>query len=196
MDSPYVITVYRRQPTCQRAIPTSPVLYSIERRIPINTDTLPEMPDDSATPTGLFTDDQQVTRCVWCRATPAYQHYHDQRVGVPGQDDERRLFEKICLEGFPGRPELADHPEQARKRFDKAFANFRRMDEVAKFGDPTSSGCSLDAGIVRHSGQDRLDHQQRPARHRTCARSLARWVRIVWRLEPALAADLRQHHAP
>ena len=71
------ITVYRDQPTCQRAIPTSPVLFSIERRIPINTDTLPEMPDDSAAPTGLFTDDQQVARCVWCRATPAYQHYHD-----------------------------------------------------------------------------------------------------------------------
>lgn len=57
------------------------------------------MATDSTAPTGLFTDDSQVTRCVWCRATPDYQHYHDHEWGLP-VDSDVRLFEKICLEGF------------------------------------------------------------------------------------------------
>ena len=56
------------------------------------------MIEDTAAPTGLFTDDKHVTRCVWCRATPAYQHNHDHEWGFPVQDD-RRLIEKISLEG-------------------------------------------------------------------------------------------------
>jgi hypothetical protein len=30
------------------------------------------MLDTTAAPAGLFTDDRQVTRCVWCRATQPY----------------------------------------------------------------------------------------------------------------------------
>ena len=52
-----------------------------------------------ATP-GLFTaDDDGRVRCHWCQATPAYRHYHDHEWGFP-VDDDRRLFEKLCLEGF------------------------------------------------------------------------------------------------
>ena len=51
-----------------------------------------------ATP-GLFTaDDDGRVRCHWCQATPAYRHYHDHEWGFPVTDD-RRLFEKLCLEG-------------------------------------------------------------------------------------------------
>ena len=57
------------------------------------------MTDDKLVPTGTFTDDHDVTRCVWCRSTSAYQHYHDHEWGFPVNDD-RRLFEKVCLEGF------------------------------------------------------------------------------------------------
>ena len=38
-------------------------------------------------------------RCSWCLATPQYLAYHDTEWGFPVTDD-RRLFEKICLEGF------------------------------------------------------------------------------------------------
>ena len=55
------------------------------------------MLDDTTVPNGLFTEDGGVARCVWCRATPAYQHYHDHEWGVPRWYDTR-LFEKICLE--------------------------------------------------------------------------------------------------
>jgi len=57
------------------------------------------MLDATTAPAGLFTDDNQVTRCVWCRATLPYQQYHDQEWGMPVGDD-RHLFENICLEGF------------------------------------------------------------------------------------------------
>ena len=57
------------------------------------------MLDDTTAPTGLFTDDSHTTRCTWCRATPHYQHYHDNEWGFP-VDSDTRLFEKICLEGF------------------------------------------------------------------------------------------------
>ena len=57
------------------------------------------MLDEASATTGLFTDDSRVTRCLWCRATPQYQHYHDTEWGIPVSDD-RQLFEKVCLEGF------------------------------------------------------------------------------------------------
>ncbi|MED6310095.1 MAG: DNA-3-methyladenine glycosylase I, partial [Pseudomonadota bacterium] len=38
-------------------------------------------------------------RCSWSIVTPEYIRYHDTEWGFPVVDD-RRLFEKICLEGF------------------------------------------------------------------------------------------------
>ena len=38
-------------------------------------------------------------RCRWAATTPAYLAYHDREWGFPVADD-RRLFEKLCLEGF------------------------------------------------------------------------------------------------
>ena len=38
-------------------------------------------------------------RCAWCGDDPLYVAYHDREWGFPVADD-RRLFEKICLEGF------------------------------------------------------------------------------------------------
>ena len=58
-----------------------------------------------ALPAGLVADashDADGTaraRCAWCKASPLYRHYHDHEWGFPVVDD-RRLFEKICLEAF------------------------------------------------------------------------------------------------
>ena len=59
------------------------------------------MPDpsplaDLATPADL--DDGEL-RCPWATSTPVYVAYHDTEWGFPVTDD-RRLFEKLCLEGF------------------------------------------------------------------------------------------------
>ena len=93
------------------------------------------MIEDTAPPTGLFTDDNQVTRCVWCRATPEYQHYHDHEWGFPVQDD-RRLFEKVCLEGFQAGLSWLTILKK-REAFRRGFAEFD-MDQVAEFGDRKS----------------------------------------------------------
>ena len=58
--------------------------------------TEPSSPDEAS---GLFTDEGGHARCFWCRASPLYRHYHDHEWGFP-VTDERRLFEKLCLEGF------------------------------------------------------------------------------------------------
>ena len=38
-------------------------------------------------------------RCGWCGTVPEFIPYHDTEWGFP-VDDDIRLFEKICLEGF------------------------------------------------------------------------------------------------
>jgi DNA-3-methyladenine glycosylase I len=89
-------------------------------------------------------------RCGWCAATPEYIAYHDQEWGFPVADD-RRLFEKLSLEGFQSglswRTILAK-----RDNFRAAFANFA-IDEVARFGARDVKRLLKDAGIVRHRGK-------------------------------------------
>ena len=80
------------------------------------------MIEDASIHSGLFTDEHQVSRCVWCRATPEYQRYHDQEWGFPVQDD-RRLYEKICLEGFQAGLSWLTILNK-REAFRRAFAEF------------------------------------------------------------------------
>jgi DNA-3-methyladenine glycosylase I len=90
------------------------------------------MLDDTSLPSGLFTDDDHVTRCVWCRATPEYQRYHDHEWGLPVSEDGR-LFEKICLEGFQAGLSWLTILKK-REAFRLAFAGFD-MDAAAAFDD-------------------------------------------------------------
>src|SRR4030095_16697176 len=48
---------------------------------------------------GLVRGDDGVVRCSWGASTPEYRRYHDREWGRPMTRD-RRLFEKICLEGL------------------------------------------------------------------------------------------------
>lgn len=89
-------------------------------------------------------------RCRWCAAAPEFFAYHDQEWGFPVGDD-RRLFEKICLEGFQSglswRTILAK-----RENFRKAFQNFD-IDRVARFTAKDVARLLKDEGIVRHRGK-------------------------------------------
>lgn len=92
-------------------------------------------------------------RCPWGVAVPSwpeYQRYHDEEWGFP-VTDERRLFEKLCLEGFQAglawRTILAK-----RDAFRAAFAGFD-PEVVAGFGEPDVQRLLADAGIVRHRGK-------------------------------------------
>ncbi len=69
-------------------------------------------------------------RCGWCGAAPEFLTYHDTEWGFPVNDDHR-LFEKLCLEGFQSglswRTILAK-----RENFRRTFHHFD-FDKVANF---------------------------------------------------------------
>ena len=98
----------------------------------------------------LFLGSDGEPRCNWCAATPYYIAYHDNEWGFP-VDEDRRLFEKICLEGFQSglswRTVLAK-----RENFRKAFENFD-FNKVAKFTEKDIERLLKDAGIIRHRGK-------------------------------------------
>src|SRR5215510_13201053 len=89
-------------------------------------------------------------RCSWCQATPQYIAYHDAEWGFPVADD-RRLFEKLSLEGFQSGLSWRTILEK-RDNFRAAFKNFD-IDKVARFTARDVSRLLKDAGIVRHRGK-------------------------------------------
>jgi DNA-3-methyladenine glycosylase I len=144
-------------------------------------------------------------RCRWCAAAadwPPYLHYHDTEWGFPVADD-RRLFEKLCLEGFQSglswRTILAK-----REAFRAGFAGFDFV-QLARFGEAEVQRLLQDAGIVRHRGKIEavINNAQRVIELIEGEGSLAAYI---WRFEPvgghegltaspastALSKDLKQ----
>ena len=89
-------------------------------------------------------------RCRWCAAAPEFLHYHDREWGFP-VDDDRRLFEKLSLEGLQSglswRTILAK-----RENFRAAFDGFD-FGRVARYTGRDMERLLADAGIVRHRGK-------------------------------------------
>lgn len=134
--------------------------------------------------TGLFIDEAGCTRCGWCRATAVYRNYHDSEWGFPVAD-ERRLFEKICLEGFQAGLSWLTILNK-RENFRQAFANFD-AGQVARFGDADVQRLLSDAGLVRHRGKivSTINNARRVLELRREFGSLGAYV---WRFEPATAS--------
>ena len=133
---------------------------------------------------GLFTSDDGAPRCLWCAATPAYRHYHDTEWGFPVSDD-RRLFEKLCLEGFQAGLSWLTILNK-REAFRRAFANFDAA-RVARFDAADVARLLADAGIVRHRGkiESTINNAQRVLELRDECGSLAAYA---WGFEPAPAS--------
>src|SRR5262245_13641764 len=89
-------------------------------------------------------------RCFWGVSTPDYVDYHDRERGFPVTDD-RRLFEKLCLEGFQAGLSWITILRK-REAFRAGFANFEPA-ALAKFGARDVKRLLGDAGIVRHRGK-------------------------------------------
>ena len=134
--------------------------------------------------TGLFTDPAGCPRCGWCRATPLYRHYHDHEWGFPVADD-RRLFEKLCLEGFQAGLSWITILNK-REAFRAGFAQFD-AEQVARFGPADVERLLADAGIVRHRGkiESTINNARRLLELRQEHGTLARYV---WGFAPAAAA--------
>ena len=131
-------------------------------------------------PEGVFAGDDQVLRCQWCRASLEYRRYHDEEWGFP-VTDERRLFEKICLEGFQAGLSWLTILNK-REGFRKGFANFE-ADRIVRFGDKDIERLVADAAIVRHRGKivSTINNAQRVLELRQEFGSLAAYA---WRYEP------------
>jgi DNA-3-methyladenine glycosylase I len=119
-------------------------------------------------------------RCRWCAATPEYVAYHDTEWGFP-VDDDRRLFEKLSLEGFQSglswRTILAK-----RDNFRAAFREFD-FDRVAAFGARDVKRLLADAGIVRHRGKiEAVINNARRARE--LVKREGSLAAFIWRYEP------------
>ena len=89
-------------------------------------------------------------RCWWPGEDPLYIRYHDKEWGRPVTDD-RRLFEKICLEGFQSGLSWLTILRK-RQNFREAFAGFDPA-EVARFSARDVARLLNNPGIVRHRGK-------------------------------------------
>jgi DNA-3-methyladenine glycosylase I len=119
-------------------------------------------------------------RCFWSLATEEYQRYHDEEWGFPSGDD-RRLYEKLCLEGFQAGLSWLTILRK-REAFRRGFAGFDPA-KVARFGEREIAALLGDAGIVRHRGK--IESAINNARRAIAERgSLASYV---WSFEPAAA---------
>ncbi len=101
-------------------------------------------------PKGLVQGDDGVVRCWWGASAPDYAAYHDDEWGFAVRND-KRLFEKICLEGFQSGLSWLTILRK-RENFQKAFAGFD-YHRVARFNRRSVDRLLQDAGIVRHRGK-------------------------------------------
>src|SRR5262245_16137397 len=123
-------------------------------------------------------------RCFSCGADEAYVAYHDREWGVPVTED-RRLFEKICLEGFQSGLSWLTILRK-REAFRHAFAGFDPAN-VARFGARDVARLLKNVDIVRHRGkiESTIGNARRALELIDEFGSIASFV---WRFEPTPAA--------
>src|ERR687887_451963 len=119
-------------------------------------------------------------RCRWSGAAPEFLSYHDTEWGFP-VDDDRRLFEKLCLEGVQSglswRTILAK-----RENFRAAFHDFD-FDRIARFTERDVVRLLKDEGIVRHRGKiEAVINNARRAKE--LVKREGSLAAFIWRYEP------------
>jgi DNA-3-methyladenine glycosylase I len=129
----------------------------------------------------LVRGDDGVVRCAWGASTPDYREYHDDEWGRPVTDD-RRLFEKLCLEGFQSGLSWLTILRK-RPAFRAAFAGFD-FEKVAAFNDGDVERLLQDAGIIRHRGkiEATINNARRAVELVEAEGSL---YAFLWRYEPS-----------
>ncbi len=90
---------------------------------------------------------ETIARCEWAGLDPLYLNYHDREWGVPVHDD-RRLFEKICLEGAQAGLSWLTILRK-RDNYRKVFDDFG-VRRVAGYGEAKIEALLEYPGIVRN----------------------------------------------
>ena len=98
----------------------------------------------------LETDQDGVVRCSWGTSAPDYLAYHDTEWGFP-VDDDRLLFEKLCLEGFQSGLSWLTILRR-REGFRTAFHGFD-FATVAEMDESDVERLLQDESIIRHRGK-------------------------------------------
>ena len=134
---------------------------------------------------GLLLGEDGHARCWWAGSHADYVDYHDVEWGRP-VDEDRRIFEKLCLEGFQSGLSWLTILRK-RDNFRRAFANFE-IDAVARFNGRSVERLLKDAGIVRHRGkiESAINNAKRARELREEFGSLAAFA---WRFEPGRVHD-------
>ena len=129
---------------------------------------------------GVVAGDDGIARCWWCVGDPLYLSYHDREWGRPVKDD-RRLFEKLCLEGFMSGLSWLTILRK-RENFRRAFHSFD-IEAVARFNAKSVDRLMRDDGIVRNRAkiEATINNARRCLELIEEAGSLAAYV---WAFEP------------
>jgi len=138
----------------------------------------PQPPGSIAAPdAGLIVDDHGVARCFW---QPTMPDYHDHEWGRPVADD-RRLYEKICLEGFQAGMAWITILRK-REAFREAFDDFD-FERVARYDERDVERLMGNAGIVRNRAKivSAINNARRAIELANETGSLAGWL---WAHEP------------
>ncbi len=98
----------------------------------------------------LSIGDDGVARCGWGDTDDDYRRYHDEEWGFP-VDDDRRLFEKLCLEGFQAGLSWLTILRR-REGFRAAFHDFDYRVVVAMTEEDVER-LLQDERIIRHRGK-------------------------------------------
>jgi DNA-3-methyladenine glycosylase I len=129
--------------------------------------------------------DDRVARCWWCAGDPLYERYHDDEWGRPVRDD-RRLFEKLTLEGFQSGLSWLTILRK-RENFRRAFKSFD-IDAIARFNARSVQRLMADAGIVRNRAKiDATINNAR--RYPDLVHEYGSLAAYVWMFEPAPTAQ-------
>ena len=99
---------------------------------------------------GLIERDDGTKGCFWHGELEDYRRYHDEEWARP-VDNDFRLFEKLCLEGFQSGLSWLTILRK-RENFREAFAGFD-YNKVAQFDEDDVERLLGNAGIVRHRGK-------------------------------------------
>jgi DNA-3-methyladenine glycosylase I len=135
-------------------------------------------------PDGITVGDDGVARCWWGASDPLYRGYHDEEWGRPVADD-RRLFEKLSLEGFQAGLSWLTILRK-RPHFRRAFEDFDPA-AVARFGAEQVDRLLADPGIVRNRAK--IDATINNAgRYADLVAEFGSLAAYVWRFEPDPAA--------
>jgi DNA-3-methyladenine glycosylase I len=135
---------------------------------------------------GVVHGEDGVNRCWWGDSAPEYRPYHDTEWGFPVAE-ERRLFEKLSLEGFQAGLSWLTILRK-REAFRLAFVDFD-FEQVARFGERDITRLLADTSIVRHRGKIEavINNARRAVELVQSEGSLAAYV---WRFEPEARSSL------